>query len=209
MQAIAEVSCSMNRAQPKGLPALSFRLPVFNTFGCNMEIRETGSGPVNRRPLLNKSGACAPLTRQACLAGSRPENGLTLLLAVTHRKACLPKTFFSQCICSRRAFMMVDKDLPAFGESSQPETLGALPFEAADYMEYVDDLELTEAQKVEFLRTLWTIMSAFVELGFGVDSVMPMLAQKASETSTDALQTEIPTHEFNVAADDEPERFEP
>jgi hypothetical protein len=97
---------------------------------------------------------------------------------------------------------MGNKDLQPFNQSSQPETLGVLPFEAAEYMEYVDDLELTEAQKVEFLRTLWTIMSAFVELGFGVDSVIPMLAQKASETSADALQKEIPTHEFNVAVDD-------
>lgn len=98
---------------------------------------------------------------------------------------------------------MNDKHVPF--DPSQPEVLGVLSFEAAEYMEYVDDLELTEAQKVEFLRTLWTIMSAFVELGFGVDSVIPMLAQKASENGTDALQKEIPTHEFNAAADDAPE----
>lgn len=103
---------------------------------------------------------------------------------------------------------MGNKDLRPFDQSSQPDTLGVLSFEAAEYMEYVDDLELTEAQKVEFLRTLWTIMSAFVELGFGVDSVIPMLAKKASENGADALQKEIPTHEFNVAADEGPEEEE-
>lgn len=97
---------------------------------------------------------------------------------------------------------MGNKDLRPFDPSSQPETLGVLSFEAAEYMEYVDDLELTEAQKVEFLRTLWDIMSAFVGLGFGVDSVIPMLAQKASKNGADTLQKEIPTHEFNVAVDD-------
>jgi hypothetical protein len=100
--------------------------------------------------------------------------------------------------------MANNNDLP-FDQSAQPETLGVLPFEAAEYMEYVDDLELSEAQKVEFLRTLWSIMSAFVELGFGVDSVIPMLAQKASESGADALQKDIPKHEFNAAADDAPE----
>jgi hypothetical protein len=99
---------------------------------------------------------------------------------------------------------MVDKDLLPFANNSQPETLGMLPFEAAEYLEYVDDLELTEAQKVEFLRTLWTIMSAFVELGFGVDSVIPMLAQKASESDELAVQETVPKHEFNVAVDDGP-----
>jgi hypothetical protein len=92
-----------------------------------------------------------------------------------------------------------------FDQSPQSEALGVLPFEAAEYMEYVDDLELSEAQKVEFLRTLWSIMSAFVELGFGVDSVIPMLAQKASESGAYALQKDIPKHEFNAAADDAPE----
>lgn len=102
---------------------------------------------------------------------------------------------------------MNDKHVPDLApfNSSQPDTLGVLTFEAAEYMEYVDDLELTEAQKVEFLRTLWSIMSAFVELGFSADSVIPMLAQKASETGGDALQKEIPTHEFNAAADNAPE----
>jgi hypothetical protein len=104
---------------------------------------------------------------------------------------------------------MGDKDLRHFNHSSQPNTLGVPQFDAAEYMEHVDDLDLTEEQKVEFLRTLWAIMSAFVELGFDVDSVIPMLTNSASEKGADALQKEIPTHEFNVAADDEPERFEP
>jgi uncharacterized protein YdaT len=99
---------------------------------------------------------------------------------------------------------MVDKDRLPFAEAAQPDTLGVLPFQADEYMEYVDDLELTEAQKVEFLHTLWHIMSAFVDLGFGVDSVIPMLAQKASENREDALQGNIPTHDFNVAVEDQP-----
>jgi hypothetical protein len=83
---------------------------------------------------------------------------------------------------------------------------GVLPFKAEKYLEYVDDLEMTEAQKIEFLRILWNIMSGFVELGFGVDSVMPILAQRALENGSGTVKENIPTHEFNVAADDVAEK---
>jgi hypothetical protein len=98
---------------------------------------------------------------------------------------------------------MVDKNLQSFNEFSQPESSGVLTFEASSYMEYADDLELTEAQKIEFLQTLWNIMAAFVNAGFAVDSVIPALMQKASMCDENALQQSLPTHEFNVAADDE------
>jgi hypothetical protein len=55
---------------------------------------------------------------------------------------------------------------------------------------------------IAFLRTLWDIMATFVRLGFGVESVLPSLFQKALENSTDALEQNVPTHEFNVAADE-------
>lgn len=64
---------------------------------------------------------------------------------------------------------------------------------------------MTEAQKVEFLRTLWDIMSTFVRLGFGVESVLPTIFHKALESSADGLEESVPTHEFNVAADAEAE----
>jgi len=104
---------------------------------------------------------------------------------------------------------MGNNDLLPFDKAAQPQEPGVLEFDASPYMDDLDDLELTDEQKIEFLRALWSIMAAFVEYGFGGDSVIPLLAQKASENGADALQKDIPTHEFNVAADDEPERFEP
>ena len=97
---------------------------------------------------------------------------------------------------------MIDKDLPVLEDASQPLSLRPLQFDAAKYLDYVEDPHLTEAQKIEFLQTLWTIMASFVDLGFGVDSVMPILEGRALESGQDALQETIPTHEFNVAADD-------
>jgi homoserine acetyltransferase len=85
-----------------------------------------------------------------------------------------------------------------------PQAPGILRFDAEKYLVHVDDMEMTDAQKMEFLRTLWTIMSAFVDLGFGVDSVMPILAQRALENGCGTVKENIPTHEFNVAADEDP-----
>ncbi len=96
-----------------------------------------------------------------------------------------------------------DKGLQTFENSDLPENMGVLAFEASDYMEYASDLELTEAQKTEFLQTLWYIMAAFVNAGFGVDSVIPMLTQNTLENCADAVEETIPTHEFNVAAESE------
>lgn len=79
---------------------------------------------------------------------------------------------------------------------------GALPFEADRYREHVEDFEMTEEQKEAFLRTLWDIMSTFVRWGFDVESTLPALFERASESPPDALEQITPTHEFNVAVDD-------
>ncbi|MCW5625508.1 MAG: hypothetical protein KIT73_12400 [Burkholderiales bacterium] len=49
---------------------------------------------------------------------------------------------------------------------------GAIPpLDLDKYREEVEAPELTREQQDELLRTLWWIMAAFVDLGFGVDSV--------------------------------------
>lgn len=93
-------------------------------------------------------------------------------------------------------------DEPASPAPKSSPLAGVLPFEAGKYLEYVEDFEMTAAQKVEFLRTLWDIMATFVRLGFGVESALPGLFQKASENAADTLEQAAPTHEFNTAVDD-------
>lgn len=51
-----------------------------------------------------------------------------------------------------------------------------------EYLPYLDDTHLSEDQKIELLQTLWSIMSAFVDQGFGVDSVH--LAQPQHQDGT-------------------------
>ena len=56
---------------------------------------------------------------------------------------------------------------------SKPPTLPntAKPIVKLDYTlyaQYLDDADLTQAQKQDFLETLWTIIVGFVDLGFEV-----------------------------------------
>ncbi|MBI1340829.1 hypothetical protein GC169_11580 [bacterium] len=44
-------------------------------------------------------------------------------------------------------------------------------FNVEDYREDIAELGIPDEQAAEFLRTLWDIMRAFVELGWGVDSI--------------------------------------
>jgi hypothetical protein len=100
-QSINSKRIDTSKTEPKVLLATFFRLPVLNTFGCNMEIKGAACKGMHSS-LPNKSGACAPVTHQACLAGSGPQSGLTHLLAATHREVFEAKNF-SQSICYRRA----------------------------------------------------------------------------------------------------------
>lgn len=73
------------------------------------------------------------------------------------------------------------------------ERAGTLALDVAKYREHVDDLDLTEAQKAELLRTLWWIMATFVDLGFRVDSVqvlLPAFNEAASLEESDTLRVE-------------------
>lgn len=88
-------------------------------------------------------------------------------------------------------------------DPAPPQDSGNLPLKADKYLDYLKDCELTENQKIEFLTVLWNIMATFVRLGFDVEYALPILFQRASENSGNALEQTIPTHEFNVAADDE------
>ncbi|MCI2808926.1 hypothetical protein [Eoetvoesiella caeni] len=96
---------------------------------------------------------------------------------------------------------MSNNKLPPINpEPSQASNV--LGFDADKYLEHIEDCDLTEPQKAEFLHTLWNIMATFVRLGFDVEYTLPILFQKASENGGNALEQAIPTHEFNISADD-------
>ena len=49
------------------------------------------------------------------------------------------------------------------------------------YGEMLEDADLTEVQKREFLETLWTIIVGFVDLGFGIHPVQQVLDGSSPE----------------------------
>lgn len=67
----------------------------------------------------------------------------------------------------------------------QPEP-HAPPCDLQKYYEYVEDFDLSEEERIELLKTIWMIMAAFVDLGFGVDSIqlLPSSDQKPEGVSS-------------------------
>ena len=76
---------------------------------------------------------------------------------------------------------------------------GALELDIEKYRPYVEDFDMSEEQKVEFLKTLWTIMSAFVDLGWGIDAVHKFLPE-LEELSVPDWPDESQQNEGDIAA---------
>jgi len=86
----------------------------------------------------------------------------------------------------------------------QDASHSAVPkFDPAKYASHVDDLDLTPAQQEDVLRALWKIMTGFVDMGFGVESVqnfLPELGKLSSEFRKNALDIEDSKHTDNFNA---------
>lgn len=54
-----------------------------------------------------------------------------------------------------------------------------------EYLAFLDDTNLSEVQKIELLQTLWSIMSACVDLAFGTDPVQQALPSLAARRHAD------------------------
>ena len=88
--------------------------------------------------------------------------------------------------------------LPA--DVSDHQKVGTLSLYATKYMSHVEDFDLTEEQKIELLQTLWTIMEAFVDIGFGVDAVQLLFhGFDANSLNSDepAVEEKKPSSRFN------------
>jgi len=46
----------------------------------------------------------------------------------------------------------------------------------SDYLDELDSEDLTEAQKMELLETLFNIMKAFVDIGYGMEPVNKLIS---------------------------------
>lgn len=55
-----------------------------------------------------------------------------------------------------------------------------------DYLDDLDDQDLSEEQKIELLETLWNIMAAFVDIGWGVDNVQLVFPELFNQVAQDS-----------------------
>ncbi len=56
-----------------------------------------------------------------------------------------------------------------------------------DFVHHIEDFDLNEDQQKELLQTLWNIMSTFVDIGWGVDTVQLYLPDLFNEPSGEKL----------------------
>jgi hypothetical protein len=98
---------------------------------------------------------------------------------------------------------MAENELDTLKITQAPAIPARPAFDSAKYLPHVEDLDLSESQKIEFLETLYYIMAAFVRVGFDVNSVVPAFQKALEQVDSDEVELTIPTHEFNGASADE------
>ncbi len=89
-----------------------------------------------------------------------------------------------------------------------------LGIDTTKYQAYLDDPSLSEAQKEEIVQALWSIITAFVDLGFGVHPLHEVLGQEAcgklgatlevqgNKDSNESKPANTLSKEFERASDD-------
>ncbi|MGR9088247.1 MAG: hypothetical protein ACU841_14415 [Gammaproteobacteria bacterium] len=84
--------------------------------------------------------------------------------------------------------------------------IGTPPLDVNKYQSHVEDFDLTEEQKLELLETLWSIMTAFVDLGFGADAVQYIFRDtgpNSLNSDGDEGKDTTPSTRFNRIAHDD------
>ena len=90
----------------------------------------------------------------------------------------------------------IAKEKPASGVGETQPAL-SLDFDPVKYRYHIDDQNLTEEQAAELLGALWEIMKAFVDLGFGVNSIhnfIPALGSNTPDTGGNGVELEDHKH---------------
>ncbi|MEB3246185.1 MAG: hypothetical protein VKJ06_09415 [Vampirovibrionales bacterium] len=90
---------------------------------------------------------------------------------------------------------------------NQRKSLPSLELDVALYQHYLDDSNLTDKQKLELLQTLWTVITEFIFLGFGVSSTQ--LIQDRCGQSEELSTENVKTHPVEVDSVSQGEAFRP
>lgn len=68
-------------------------------------------------------------------------------------------------------------------------TFAPLRFDAAEFMQFVEDENLTPEQADELLRTTWEIMVGFVDIAFGISSTQQVVDRLPKKTARRARRS--------------------
>lgn len=99
------------------------------------------------------------------------------------------------------------KDCPdlaeAMNKAASADHSGWLEIDLDHYQSYLDDPALTPNQKKEIVGALWTIITAFVELGFGVHPVQQACGkpETALDLTVKSESTKLKLHKKNPDTD--------
>lgn len=77
------------------------------------------------------------------------------------------------------------------------------------YQKYLDDSDMSAAEKEEFLQTLWQIMMSFVELGYGVHPLQEVCGKDAGTVSGRAKDAMDAVSSGKDEQEEKPERPTP
>ncbi len=66
-------------------------------------------------------------------------------------------------------------------ESASTQQKLAIQFDAQDFVHFLGESDLTEAQKLEYVQTVWTIVLQFVDMGFGLHPIQQASGQLAED----------------------------
>lgn len=65
---------------------------------------------------------------------------------------------------------------PGKASAATPGKL-TIQFDAREFAHFLDDSDLTEEQKLEYIQTIWQIVLQFIDLGFGIHPVQQACGQ--------------------------------
>lgn len=97
---------------------------------------------------------------------------------------------------------MNEPKAPTHERGPPPETF-AIQFDARAFAHFLDESDLTESQKLEYIQTIWGIVLQFIDMGFGIHPLQMALGQQAcgqfeeaavlcGEADSDALDSPHP-----------------
>ena len=87
----------------------------------------------------------------------------------------------------RSSELTPDIDLAAADIFAAAEPPFTLDYEA--YAPYLEDSNMSEAQKREFLETLWSIIVSFVDLGFGAHPIQQACGEERAQAKNFAFDS--------------------